>query len=160
MKALLNDRVVADSDDIVESERVYAITAPVRRCAWTGSRRPTRPRMTSNVRTACSCYDVVVDGGVRHSRAAWSYEAPRPWMQQVGGQVRILGRREGRLSERGARHEHRSDRGTASWRASRSPANLQRHLICPDQTVPGQTVRAVLDHVFATDPRLAFVYTR
>ena len=33
-------------------------------------------------------------------------------------------------------------------------ANLQRHLSCPDQTVPGDTVRAVLDQVFAAEPRL------
>jgi molybdopterin synthase sulfur carrier subunit len=33
-------------------------------------------------------------------------------------------------------------------------ANLQRHLSCPDQTVPGSTVRAVLDRVFAAEPRL------
>jgi molybdopterin synthase sulfur carrier subunit len=33
-------------------------------------------------------------------------------------------------------------------------ANLQRHLSCPDQTVPGSTVGAVLDRVFATEPRL------
>jgi uncharacterized protein (DUF427 family) len=29
-------------------------------------------------------YDVVVEG-TRHPRAAWSYEAPRPEMSQVGG---------------------------------------------------------------------------
>ena len=33
-------------------------------------------------------------------------------------------------------------------------ANLQRHLSCPDQTVPGSTVRAVLDQVFAVEPML------
>jgi sulfur-carrier protein len=33
-------------------------------------------------------------------------------------------------------------------------ANLQRHLSCPDQLVPGSTVRAVLDQVFAVEPRL------
>jgi hypothetical protein len=33
-------------------------------------------------------------------------------------------------------------------------ANLERHLSCPVQTVPGDTVRAVLDGVFATQPRL------
>ncbi len=33
-------------------------------------------------------------------------------------------------------------------------ANLQRHLSYPDQTVSGSTVRAVLDHVFATEPLL------
>jgi len=33
-------------------------------------------------------------------------------------------------------------------------ANLQRHLSCPDQTVPGSTVSAVLDRVFTVEPRL------
>ncbi len=33
-------------------------------------------------------------------------------------------------------------------------ANLLRHLSCPDQTVPGSSVRAVLDQVFAAEPRL------
>lgn len=33
-------------------------------------------------------------------------------------------------------------------------ANLQRHLNCPDRTVPGSSVRAVLDAVFAYEPRL------
>ena len=33
-------------------------------------------------------------------------------------------------------------------------ANLQRHLSCPDLTVPGSTVRVVLDQVFAAEPRL------
>ncbi|MGH6930240.1 MAG: MoaD/ThiS family protein [Dongiaceae bacterium] len=32
--------------------------------------------------------------------------------------------------------------------------NLQRHLACPAQEAPGNTVRAVLDAVFATNPRL------
>lgn len=32
--------------------------------------------------------------------------------------------------------------------------NLQRHLSCPDQTVPGSSVRAVLEQVFTTEPRL------
>jgi molybdopterin converting factor small subunit len=33
-------------------------------------------------------------------------------------------------------------------------ANLQRHLSCPDLTVPGSSVRVVLDQVFAVEPRL------
>jgi len=33
-------------------------------------------------------------------------------------------------------------------------ANLERHLSCPTQFVPGDTVRAVLDCVFAAQPRL------
>jgi sulfur-carrier protein len=32
--------------------------------------------------------------------------------------------------------------------------NLRRHVDCPDADVPGATVRAVLDAVFATNPRL------
>lgn len=32
--------------------------------------------------------------------------------------------------------------------------NLQRHLTCPAQEVPGGSVRAVLDNLFATNPRL------
>jgi sulfur-carrier protein len=31
--------------------------------------------------------------------------------------------------------------------------NLQRHVACPDATASGRTVREVLDHVFATNPR-------
>jgi molybdopterin converting factor small subunit len=33
-------------------------------------------------------------------------------------------------------------------------ANLQRHLACPMQTVPGDSIAAVLDHAFAAHPRL------
>ncbi len=33
-------------------------------------------------------------------------------------------------------------------------ANLQRHLSCPAQDVPGDTVRAVLEAVFAASPML------
>lgn len=33
-------------------------------------------------------------------------------------------------------------------------ANLRRHLRCPEQTVPGSTVRAVLEQAFAVEPKL------
>ena len=33
-------------------------------------------------------------------------------------------------------------------------ANLQRHLDCPVQAAPGANLRAVLDRVFAANPRL------
>lgn len=33
-------------------------------------------------------------------------------------------------------------------------ANLQRHLSCPDRTVPGSSVRAVMEAVFLLEPRL------
>jgi molybdopterin converting factor small subunit len=32
-------------------------------------------------------------------------------------------------------------------------ANIQRHVACPETTVPGRTVREVLDNVFADNPR-------
>ena len=32
-------------------------------------------------------------------------------------------------------------------------ANIQRHVVCPDVTVPGRTVREALDAVFADNPR-------
>ena len=32
--------------------------------------------------------------------------------------------------------------------------NLQRYLACPAREVPGASVRAVLDNLFATNPRL------
>jgi molybdopterin converting factor small subunit len=32
--------------------------------------------------------------------------------------------------------------------------NLQRHLDCPSATVPGDTVRAVLDGIFKENPKL------
>ena len=38
--------------------------------------------------------------------------------------------------------------------AQRFTANLERHLSCPLQTVPGDSVHAVLDGVFAAQPRL------
>ena len=32
-------------------------------------------------------------------------------------------------------------------------ANIQRHVTCPETSVPGTTVREVLDNVFADNPR-------
>ena len=32
-------------------------------------------------------------------------------------------------------------------------ANIQRHVACPETTAPGQTVREVLENVFAENPR-------
>jgi molybdopterin converting factor small subunit len=37
----------------------------------------------------------------------------------------------------------------------RFTSNLQRHVACPVQDAAGDTVRAVLDRVFAGNPRLA-----
>ena len=75
MKAVLQDHVIAESDDIVEYFPSSAVhTEWLEKAEKTESDR------------ACphgvQFYDVVIDGA-RHSRAAWSYEAPRPAMQQV-----------------------------------------------------------------------------
>jgi uncharacterized protein (DUF427 family) len=80
MKATLKDKLIAESDDIVECDGYhYFPRSSVRmdllqRAAKTDSDR------------ACphgvQFYDVVLDG-VRHERAAWSYEAPRPSMSRV-----------------------------------------------------------------------------
>jgi uncharacterized protein (DUF427 family) len=80
MKATLQDRVIAESDDIVECDGYhYFPDASVRR-DWLRKSEKTQSDL------ACphgvQFYDVVIDG-VTHARAAWSYEAPRPKMQQV-----------------------------------------------------------------------------
>ena len=82
MKATLNGRVLAESDDIVACGGYQYFPAAAVRAEWlekaekTGSDR------------ACphgvQFYDVVIDGA-RHPRAASSSEAPLPAMRQVGG---------------------------------------------------------------------------
>jgi uncharacterized protein (DUF427 family) len=80
MKAVVNDHVVAESDDVVESGGYQYFPAAAVRLEWLE-----KAPMTDSDR-ACphdvQFYDVVIDG-VRHERAAWVYEAPQPRMQQV-----------------------------------------------------------------------------
>ncbi len=82
MKAILKDRVIADSDDIVESGGYQYFPAAAVRREWLEKAAKTDSDL------ACphgvQFYDVVIDAE-RHARAAWSYEAPRPAMQAVGG---------------------------------------------------------------------------
>jgi len=82
MKAIVDGEVVADSEDVVECKGYQYFPPQAVRLD-----RLEKVAKTADDR-ACphgvQCYDVVV-GGKRHSRAAWSYEAPRPEMQQVGG---------------------------------------------------------------------------
>ncbi len=82
MKAMLREKVVAESDDIVE-QGGYAYFPPASvRMEWLA-----KADKTDSDR-ACphgvQFYDLVVDGA-RHPRAAWSYESPRPAMKQVAG---------------------------------------------------------------------------
>jgi uncharacterized protein (DUF427 family) len=82
MQATLNGRIIAESDDIVETGGYQYFPTATVRMDWLEK----APKTDSD--RACphgvQFYDVVIDG-VRHGRAAWSYEAPRPAMQQVAG---------------------------------------------------------------------------
>ena len=80
MKATLKDRVIADSDDIVE-EGGYSYFPSSDMCLGLLEKADKTPSDR-----ACphgvQFYDVVIDGK-RHERAAWRYEAPRPSMKHV-----------------------------------------------------------------------------
>lgn len=82
MKAILNDKVIAESDDIVECGGYQYFPSSAVRMQWLEKAQKTESDR------ACphgvQFYDVVIDGA-RHQRAAWCYEAPRPAMQQVAG---------------------------------------------------------------------------
>ena len=80
MKAELEGHVIAESDDVVETGGYQYFPAASVRREWLEK----APKTESD--RACphgvQFYDVVIDGH-RHKRAAWSYEAPRPAMQQT-----------------------------------------------------------------------------
>ena len=82
MKAILKDRVIAESTDIVETGGYQYFPPSSVHLEWLEKTEKTESDR------ACphgvQFYDVVIDGA-RHSRAAWSYESPRPTMQQVAG---------------------------------------------------------------------------
>jgi uncharacterized protein (DUF427 family) len=80
MQAVLDDQIVAQSNDVVECQGYqYFRRAAVR-----------MDLLEKAEKTAddCACphgvqfYDVIV-AGKRHPRAAWSYEAPQPKVRQV-----------------------------------------------------------------------------
>jgi uncharacterized protein (DUF427 family) len=82
MKASVDGRVVAQSEDIVVREGYQYFPSAAVRMDWLEKTERTKSDL------ACphgvQFYDVVVDGK-RHARAAWSYEAPQPKMAQVKG---------------------------------------------------------------------------
>jgi len=82
MKAVLKGRVIAESDDVIECDGYHCFPAAAVRLDWLEKAAKTQSGR------ACphgvQFYDVVLDG-VRHLRAAWSYEAPRPVMQPTAG---------------------------------------------------------------------------
>jgi uncharacterized protein (DUF427 family) len=82
MQAVVDERVVAQSDDVVECKGYQYFPRSAVRMDWLEKVEKTTDDL------ACphgvQFYDVIVQGK-RHTRAAWSYEAPRPEMAQVGG---------------------------------------------------------------------------
>jgi uncharacterized protein (DUF427 family) len=80
MKALLNGRVIAESEDIVECSGYQYFPSSAVRLEWL------EKALKTDSDRACphgvQFYDVLIDG-VRHERCAWSYESPRPRMKQV-----------------------------------------------------------------------------
>jgi uncharacterized protein (DUF427 family) len=82
MQATLNDRVLAHSDDVVETGGYAYFPAGATRLEWLEK----APKTESD--HACphgvQFYDAVLDE-VRYPRVAWSYERPQPKMQAVGG---------------------------------------------------------------------------
>jgi uncharacterized protein (DUF427 family) len=84
MKATLQGHLLAESDDIVAVGGYQYFPRAAVRTDWLE-----KAPLTESDR-ACphgvQFYDVVI-GGARYPRAAWSYEAPRPAMQQTAGRV-------------------------------------------------------------------------
>ncbi|MBV9521264.1 MAG: DUF427 domain-containing protein [Alphaproteobacteria bacterium] len=82
MKAILKDRVIAESDDIVACRGYHYFPRSAVRMEWLEktARTPSDLACPHGVQF----YDVVIEGR-RHPRAAWSYEAPLPAMKEVGG---------------------------------------------------------------------------
>ena len=82
MKASVDGRVVAQSDDVIACDGYLYFPRAAVRIDWLEKVGKTEHDL------ACphgvQFYDVVIDGK-RHARAAWSYEQPQPKMAHVGG---------------------------------------------------------------------------
>ena len=80
MKAVLNDRVIAESDDIVEANGYHYFKRADVHMEWL------KPADKTESDQECPhgvrFYDLVIDG-TRHARVAWSYEAPLASMRKV-----------------------------------------------------------------------------
>ena len=82
MRAVIEDLVIAESDDIVEQGGYAYFPGTGVKLDWLEKAAKTASDL------ACphgvQFYDVVI-GGRRYRRAAWRYEAPRPSMSHVAG---------------------------------------------------------------------------
>jgi uncharacterized protein (DUF427 family) len=82
MKAIVDDHIIAQSDDIVAVRGYQYFPRAAVRMEWLEKTEKTADDLKCP--HGVQFYDVVV-GGKRHKRAAWSYEKPRPEMAQVAG---------------------------------------------------------------------------
>ncbi len=82
MKATLKDRVIAESEDIVETGGYHYFPPQSVHLEWL-EKSPKTAR-DNECPHGVQFYDVVIDGARTH-RAAWCYEAPQPKMAAVGG---------------------------------------------------------------------------
>ena len=75
MKASVDGRIVAQSDDVVACRGYLYFPQAAVRMEWLEKTEKTKRDHACP--HSVQFYDVVVDGK-RHERAAWSYEKPRP----------------------------------------------------------------------------------
>ncbi len=84
MKAVIEGREIAASDDVVEAGGYYYFPPSAVRMEWLQKSEKTESDR------ACphgvQFYDVVIDG-VRHARNAWVYEAPQTKLAQIRDRV-------------------------------------------------------------------------
>ena len=80
MKAILDGKQIASSDDIVEAGGYHYFPRDAVRMEWLQKTAKTDDDLKCP--HSVQFYDVVVDG-VRHPRNAWSYEAPQPKLASV-----------------------------------------------------------------------------
>ena len=82
MQAILNNQIIADSNDTIEAGGYAYFPSSSVQLAWLEK----SPKTASD--RACphgvQFYDAVL-GGSRHARVAWSYEAPLAALRAIGG---------------------------------------------------------------------------
>ena len=84
MKASLNGKQIAASDDVVETGGYHYFPPGSVRTEWLQK----SPKTAHDLECphGVQFYDVVI-GGRRHARNAWVYEAPQPKLAHVGGRI-------------------------------------------------------------------------
>lgn len=88
MRATLDGREIAQSDDIVEVDGYRYFPREAVRTDWLEKAAKTDD--DKRCPHGVQFYDIVLDGR-RHPRAAWRYEAPRPAMAQVADRFGFWG---------------------------------------------------------------------